>query len=70
MKAYEEMLNATSTPWAPWHVIPADKKWFTRIAVADIVVSTLKSLNLQYPEVSDVHKRELQKAKNLLKAKE
>jgi PPK2 family polyphosphate:nucleotide phosphotransferase len=68
MKAYEDMLNATSTPWAPWYVIPADKKWFTRVAVADIVLSKLKSLNLLYPEVSDAHRRELLKAKKILES--
>jgi PPK2 family polyphosphate:nucleotide phosphotransferase len=67
MEAYENMLNATSTKWAPWHVIPADKKWFTRAAVADIIVRKLKSLNLQYPEVSNVHKQDLVKAGKQLK---
>jgi PPK2 family polyphosphate:nucleotide phosphotransferase len=70
MKAYEDMLNATSTPWAPWYVIPADKKWYTRIAVADIVANTLQSLNLQYPEVDEAHKQNLLKAKKLLKTEE
>jgi len=68
MKAYEEMLSATSTRWAPWHVIPADKKWFTRVAVAAIVKNTLKSLNLRYPEVSKAHRQELLKAKKILEA--
>ena len=66
MHAYEEMLNSTSTKWAPWHVIPADRKWFTRAAVADIIVSKLESLDLQFPEVTDAHKAELQKAKQML----
>jgi len=69
MKAYENMLSATSTKWAPWYVIPADKKWFTRAAVADIVLSKLKSLRLQYPELSDAHRRELSQAKKLLERK-
>ncbi len=47
--AYEVMLSATSTPWAPWYVIPSDHKWFTRVAVADILVDRLKSLHLSYP---------------------
>ena len=51
-KAYEKMLNATSTDWAPWYVIPADRKWFVRVAIANIVVSALESLHLQYPEPS------------------
>jgi len=66
MQAYEEMLNATSTEWAPWYVIPANKKWFARAAVADIVSDKLKSLNLRYPEVSEAHKKELLRAKKLL----
>jgi PPK2 family polyphosphate:nucleotide phosphotransferase len=69
MKAYEDMLNATSTRWAPWYVIPADKKWFTRVAVADIVLNKLKSLNLRYPDVSDAHRQELLKAKRILESK-
>ena len=70
MEAYEDMLNATTTKWAPWHVIPADKKWYTRAAVADIKVSKLKSLNLRYPEVSQVHKQDLEKAGRQLKTEE
>ena len=50
--AYQKMLNATSTEWAPWYVIPADRKWFVRVAIANIVVSALESLDLQYPHLS------------------
>ena len=46
MKAYEDALEATSTDEAPWYVIPADHKWFTRLAVADVVVEALESLDL------------------------
>jgi polyphosphate kinase 2 (PPK2 family) len=67
MEAYEDMLNATSTNWAPWHVIPADKKWYTRTAVANIIISKLKSLNLHYPEISNAHKQDLIKAGKKLK---
>ncbi len=67
MKAYEDMLNATSTEWAPWYVIPANTKWFARAAVADIVSDKLKSLNLRYPEVNEAHKRELRRAARMLK---
>jgi PPK2 family polyphosphate:nucleotide phosphotransferase len=66
MKAYEEMFNATSTAWAPWYIIPADHKWFTRTAVADVIVSKLKSLGLSYPTVTDEHKKELLKCKQML----
>lgn len=48
--AYEEMLNATSTEEAPWHVIPADKKWFARAAIADVIVARIRELNLAPPE--------------------
>lgn len=61
--AYEKLFNKTSTEYAPWHIIPADKKWFSRAAVADIIVSNLKKLNLEYPKVSEEHKAELQKIK-------
>jgi PPK2 family polyphosphate:nucleotide phosphotransferase len=66
MHAYEEMLSATSTEWAPWHIIPANKKWFARAAVADIVSDKLKSLDLRYPEVSKTHKEELSRARKIL----
>ena len=66
MNAYENMLQHTSTKWAPWYVIPADHKWFTRIAVADVLVKTLKSLDLKYPVVSKERKAELQKIRRQL----
>jgi PPK2 family polyphosphate:nucleotide phosphotransferase len=50
MKAYEQALNATSRPWAPWYAVPADDKPYTRLCVAEILVETLQSLNLRYPE--------------------
>jgi PPK2 family polyphosphate:nucleotide phosphotransferase len=68
MRAYEEMLTHTSTEHAPWHVIPADHKWFARVAIADIVVSTMKSLKLRYPEVSEAQRQQLQEAKESLLA--
>jgi PPK2 family polyphosphate:nucleotide phosphotransferase len=49
--AYEEMLGATSTDCAPWYVIPADRKWFVRIAIANIIVAKLEALGLQYPHL-------------------
>jgi PPK2 family polyphosphate:nucleotide phosphotransferase len=66
MNAYEDALRQTSTKWAPWHVIPADNKWFTHIAVADLIVAKLKSLKLSYPTVSEEHRRELLRAKEAL----
>jgi PPK2 family polyphosphate:nucleotide phosphotransferase len=66
MKAYEEMIRATSTEHAPWHVIPADHKWFMRMAVADIVVDALEELKLEYPVVDEEKKKELQAVRALL----
>jgi PPK2 family polyphosphate:nucleotide phosphotransferase len=61
MAAYEDMFNHTSTKHAPWHIIPADHKWFMRGAVARILIDTLESLDLRYPEVSDEHRAELER---------
>jgi len=61
MEAYEDALRYTSTEWAPWHIITADHKWFTRVAVADVLLKTMKSLDLSYPVVSKERKAELQK---------
>lgn len=66
MQAYEDIFNHTSTESAPWYIIPADRKWFTRLAVANIICSKLKELNLRYPTVSEEHQRQLLKAKQLL----
>jgi PPK2 family polyphosphate:nucleotide phosphotransferase len=71
MAAYEDMLNHTSTDWAPWFIVPADHKWFTRLCVSEIIVATLKSLDLKYPKVSDAQLAALEKAKEeLLNEKE
>ncbi len=67
MDAYEAMLNHTSTEWAPWYVIPADKKWFTRAAVADIIASRLEKLDLHFPELTKIQREELVRAKQILK---
>ena len=53
MQAYEEALNATSRPWAPWYAIPADDKPAMRLKVAETIIEALKSLDLKYPEVSE-----------------
>ena len=66
MAAYEEMIANTSTPHAPWFVIPADNKWFTRLAVAAAIVDTLDGLNLSYPKVDAQKRRELQAAQKML----
>jgi len=66
MEAYEEILKHTSTAAAPWYVIPADKKWFMRAAVSDIIVERLQQLKLHYPIINDTQKADLVKAKEML----
>jgi len=68
MEAYEEAIQNTATPESPWYVVPADKKWFTRIVVAGAVIDALDSLDLNYPEVGPAQKKELQAARKLLMA--
>lgn len=68
MKAYEEAISATSTANSPWHIIPADKKWFTRLAVSEIIVKKMESLDLKYPAVTEAHKAELLEAKKMLES--
>jgi PPK2 family polyphosphate:nucleotide phosphotransferase len=67
-QAYSDAIEATSTKNAPWFVVPADNKWFTRVAVSEIIIKKMESLNLQYPKVNDAHMEDLQKAKKLLEA--
>lgn len=65
-QAYEEMIRNTATDYAPWYVIPADNKWFTRIVVAAAAIEALSSLNLKYPRVDDAQRKELQVVKQAL----
>jgi PPK2 family polyphosphate:nucleotide phosphotransferase len=66
MKAYEDALEATSTEQAPWYVIPADHKWFTRLAVADVIVEALEEIDPQFPQVGTAQQEELARARALL----
>jgi PPK2 family polyphosphate:nucleotide phosphotransferase len=66
MEAYQQAIGATSTDEAPWFVIPADKKWFMRMAVAEIIVETLEGMDLRFPEISPEKKNELLAARKLL----
>src|SRR5437588_12494440 len=59
MRAYEDMIRHTATDCAPWHVVPADHKWFTRLVVAEVIVDALESLELKYPKVDGARRREL-----------
>ena len=68
MQAYEDMIRSTSTEAAPWYVVPADHKWFTRVVVAEVIADTLESLNLTYPKLDAEKKKELEAARRLLKA--
>ena len=68
--AYNEMLRHTSTDFAPWYIIPADRKWFMQLAVCNIIVEELKSLHLHFPVVGEQQKADMQKAKDLLLAEE
>ena len=66
MEAYEDMIRQTATKDAPWFVVPADNKWFTRVIVSDAVIDALASLNLSYPKVGKEKLRELAAAKRAL----
>ena len=66
--AYEQMLSHTSTDHAPWHIIPADRKWFTRAAVADIITERIEALDLSYPTISDEEQTALAAARRKLEA--
>ena len=57
--AFSQMLSATSTPWAPWYVVPADRKWFARLCVGAVLAHTLIGIDPQYPEVAEQTRREL-----------
>jgi PPK2 family polyphosphate:nucleotide phosphotransferase len=65
-KAYEEMLKNTSNLLAPWFIVPADDKWFTRLLIANIIVSELSRLDLSFPPLSDQQKKDLENSKRLL----
>jgi PPK2 family polyphosphate:nucleotide phosphotransferase len=67
-QAFSAMLTHTSTTWAPWYVIPADHKWFARLAVGAVIAQTLTDINPQYPTVDEQTRRELEWAKQTLEA--
>ncbi len=66
MKAYEKAIKETATPENPWYIIPADKKWFTRIAISKIILQTIEDLKLKYPVLPKAEKDKLQQAKAML----
>ena len=67
MRAYEEMIARTSTRDAPWYVVPADHKWFTRLVVASVIVETLEGLGLEFPQVDAAKRKELKAARRALR---
>ena len=67
-RAYEDAISATSTPWAPWHVIPADHKFVMRALVASVLVDTLDGLGLEFPAVNEEQAAELEEARRRLEA--
>ena len=68
-EAYEDMIRNTATEEAPWYVVPADNKWFTRLVLSTVIVDTLESLDLSYPKVDAAKRKELEAAKKLLTKK-
>jgi len=66
MDAYEDMIRETSTDFAPWYVVPADHKWWTRAVVGAIVIEALESLNLQFPKITGERRRELLRIRRAL----
>ncbi len=66
--AYEDMIRNTATKYAPWYVVPADNKWYTRLVVASAIIEALDNLNLQFPDTDKEVKKELQKVKASLLA--
>jgi PPK2 family polyphosphate:nucleotide phosphotransferase len=66
MKAYSEMLTHTSTDYAPWYVIPADRKWFMRYAVSNIIINRIKELKVNYPVLPEEEKKKLAEAREML----
>jgi PPK2 family polyphosphate:nucleotide phosphotransferase len=65
-EAYEEMIRNTAKKHAPWYIVPADNKWFTRLVISTVIVDTLESLRLQYPKVDGEKKKELVAARKQL----
>lgn len=68
MEAYETAINETSKDHAPWYVLPADSKWFARVAAIQIIIDTLEKMNLKYPTLSDKDRQELQESKKQLES--
>src|SRR5499433_2807625 len=70
VEAYENMIQHTATPYAPWYIVPADHKWFTRLVVGSAIVETLRELKLAYPKVDPARRKELEAAHAALEAED
>ncbi len=68
MQSYQDAIEATSTKNAPWHIVPADNKWFTRVAVSEIIAQKLESLDMKYPVLNEEHRKQLLEAKKILES--
>ncbi len=68
MEAYETAINETSKDYAPWYVLPADNKWFARVAAIQIIIDTLEKMHLKYPQLTEKDRLELQEAKKQLES--
>jgi polyphosphate kinase 2 (PPK2 family) len=66
MRAYEDLIRATAKPYAPWYVVPADNKWFTRIVVGAAIIDALEALDLKFPEMTETQKQQLAEARKTL----
>ena len=66
--AYEDMIRNTASKHAPWYVVPADNKWFSRLVISTVIVDTLESLGLDYPKVDAAKRKELEAAKKILES--
>jgi polyphosphate kinase 2 (PPK2 family) len=66
MHAYEDMIRHTATPHAPWYVVPADNKWFTRLVVSAAVIDALEEMDLAFPTLSSTQRKELAAARSIL----
>jgi hypothetical protein len=69
MAAYQDMIRHTATPEAPWYVVPADHKWFTRLVVAEAIVDAMKGLDLHFPAIDAAQKKTLAAAEAALRRK-
>jgi hypothetical protein len=70
MDAYEDMIRHTSTPEAPWYVVPADNKWFARLVVAAGIVDALERLRLHFPKVDGAQLEEMRRIRKALEAEQ